>query len=309
MKNAFLLIVLCAVFAVPASGQEWQTVTSREGHFSAAFPGTPESLTSIVENEENDMIVHSLILEQGPRAFAVHYTDYPVSMLHNANIDTFMYNVREGVLESVDGRLLSEEPFVADTAFSGRSYRIDLPEGNMMRMKLVLVRQRLFQILAAMPVDDGYSPEIMRFMDSVNIEYDKVQPYVPRMLDSLEYTYEVDENGRYQLTLGFDDERSQLLYISPTVSVYTRREVYDIWSYALVTQDSLKRDLLTSLMKENGTMDGPRFQLYESDGVFYVVFSAIAEESHNVDTFTRLLYDVAIISDNFEEDLMGGDDY
>ncbi len=309
MKNVLMLIVLSVVCAVPVSGQEWQTVTSREGHFNALFPGAPEIQTSLVENEENDMIVHSLILEQGPRAFAVHYTDYPVSMLHNANIDTFMYNVREGVLESVNGTLLSEESFVADTVFSGRSYRIDLPEGNMMRMRLILVRQRLFQILAAMPADDGYSPEIIRFMDSVDIEYEKVQPYIPRMLDSLEYTYDVDENGRYQLTLGFDDERSQLLYISPTVSAYTRREVYDIWSYALVTQDSLKRDLLTSLMKENGTMDGPRFQLYESEGVFYVVFSAIAEESHNADTFTRLLHDVAIISDDFEEQLMGGDDY
>ncbi len=57
-------------------------------------------------------------------------------------------------------------------------------------------------------------------------------PVIARQLESLEYRYEVDEDGDYKLTFEVDDKRSQLAYILSTTEKFGNLQVREIWSPA-----------------------------------------------------------------------------
>ncbi len=63
-------------------------------------------------------------------------------------------------------------------------------------------------------------------------------PAVRRLLDKLEYKYDVDEEGDYRLTFGLDekdDGRSQLVFVRSPVETYGAHKVREIWSPAYLS--------------------------------------------------------------------------
>ncbi len=57
-------------------------------------------------------------------------------------------------------------------------------------------------------------------------------PRVGKLLDSLEYEYEVDEDGDYKLVMALDGDRTQLVFVRSPVETYGRQRVREIWSPA-----------------------------------------------------------------------------
>ena len=53
---------------------------------------------------------------------------------------------------------------------------------------------------------------------------------VGRELDSLEYTYEVDEDGDYRLVFNMGDDRTQLVFVRSSVETYGSHHIREIWS-------------------------------------------------------------------------------
>lgn len=53
---------------------------------------------------------------------------------------------------------------------------------------------------------------------------------IGRLLDSLEYKYEVDEDGDYRLVFELDNDRTQLVYVRSNVESYGTHNVREIWS-------------------------------------------------------------------------------
>ena len=54
--------------------------------------------------------------------------------------------------------------------------------------------------------------------------------HVARQLESLGYTYEVDEDGDYKMVFDLDDGRSQVAFVRSPVEVYGSLRVREIWS-------------------------------------------------------------------------------
>ena len=55
-------------------------------------------------------------------------------------------------------------------------------------------------------------------------------PHVARQLESLGYTYEVDEDGDYKMVFDVEDGRSQVAFVRSPVEVYGSLRVREIWS-------------------------------------------------------------------------------
>ena len=55
---------------------------------------------------------------------------------------------------------------------------------------------------------------------------------VGRALDTLKYTYEVDEDGDYKMVFDMDDSRSQLAFVRSTVEEFGKHKIREIWSPA-----------------------------------------------------------------------------
>src|SRR5688572_5543252 len=57
-------------------------------------------------------------------------------------------------------------------------------------------------------------------------------PAVRKLLEQLEYKYDVDEEGDYRLTFGVDEEddgRSQLVFVRSPVESYGSHRIREIW--------------------------------------------------------------------------------
>jgi len=55
-------------------------------------------------------------------------------------------------------------------------------------------------------------------------------PQVKQQLDSLDYTYEVDEDGDYRMVFDMENERTQLVFVRSAVETYGSHRVREIWS-------------------------------------------------------------------------------
>lgn len=53
---------------------------------------------------------------------------------------------------------------------------------------------------------------------------------VGRLLDGLEYKYEIDKDGDYQLVFEMDGDRTQLVFVRSNVETYGSHHVREIWS-------------------------------------------------------------------------------
>ena len=55
-------------------------------------------------------------------------------------------------------------------------------------------------------------------------------PAIGRLLDSLEYKYEVDEDGDYRLVFDMEDDRTQLVFVRSSVENYGSHKIREVWS-------------------------------------------------------------------------------
>lgn len=55
-------------------------------------------------------------------------------------------------------------------------------------------------------------------------------PSVGKLLDSLGYTYEVDDDGDYRLLFDVDEGRTQLAFVRSSVESYGSHRIREIWS-------------------------------------------------------------------------------
>ena len=55
-------------------------------------------------------------------------------------------------------------------------------------------------------------------------------PGIKAQLDSLEYAYEVDEDGDYRMVFDMEDERTQLVFVRSSVETYGAHRIREIWS-------------------------------------------------------------------------------
>ncbi len=51
-----------------------------------------------------------------------------------------------------------------------------------------------------------------------------------RLLDTLEYKYEIDDDGDYRLIFDMDNDRTQLVFVRSNVETYGSHHVREIWS-------------------------------------------------------------------------------
>ncbi|MGB3392820.1 MAG: hypothetical protein WA956_13615 [Stenotrophomonas sp.] len=59
---------------------------------------------------------------------------------------------------------------------------------------------------------------------------DEPDPKVAAQLDSLDYQYEVDDDGDYRMVFDMEDERTQLVFVRSSVETYGNHRIREIWS-------------------------------------------------------------------------------
>lgn len=112
-------------------------------------------------------------LEVGSLALAVVYNDYAAAKVEQQKPDALLNAARDAML--VEGRgkksKLLGEGKVAQSGIEGREFRAVTTAGMLLRVRMFLVKQRMYQLIVAMPSksEKGLEKQTLKFLDSFQL--------------------------------------------------------------------------------------------------------------------------------------------
>lgn len=141
---------------------EWKEFAPAGGGFSILFPGTPQSSTKTLKlSEQHSAELHIHSLTNPTLECSVIYADYPIPVGDPAVARAVLDYGAKGAVASVNAELLSLTE-ITHEGHPGRLLRERMPDGKILRAKMVLVGQRLFQVAFTTPREDGAAPQTVR---------------------------------------------------------------------------------------------------------------------------------------------------
>lgn len=150
---------------------EWQEFAPAGGGFSILFPGTPKSTTQTLRlSQQRSAELHVHILTNPTLECSVIYADYPIPVGDPAVARSVLDSGAKGAAASVSAELLSLTE-ITHEGHPGRLLRERMPDGKILRAKMVLVGQRLYQIAFTTPRPDGAAAETVRHYEETAAKF------------------------------------------------------------------------------------------------------------------------------------------
>jgi len=218
-------------------------------------------------------------------------------------------NIRNASLADRKGELLEEKNITIQT-FPARQVRIKVPKTDQYYdMHLILVKEHLYQIITISPIEEESDPAIEQFFTSFALDEDAGQNELEKYLKELGLEYEVDDNGQYNFTLIFQDERSQLVFITPVQLDYDSKQHYDIWSPVAKFQGDIPPEFASQLLYQNGQVEVGTYQVLNTSSGKLVVFSTKVASGVDVEVIKRVIIRISSVADDAEKHITHEDQY
>jgi hypothetical protein len=143
---------------------------SAEGRFSALFPKPPNVRKGEVTAKTGETLQQTTeYVSDGEHSFAVSYFDYGVDM--KFSIEGALVGGRNGILQSVNGTLLTEEPIGLDGA-QGQGVKIHAKTSAgtkfFARVQVYDINRRVY-FVQCMSTDNGAMSKCNKFADSFKV--------------------------------------------------------------------------------------------------------------------------------------------
>ncbi len=126
---------------------EWKLLLFPEGRFTILTPETLVEDKVLFNSGDAQIEMHAFRLTTFA-AFSVIYYDVPPSL--QSSVEEILSNLISGGIEQVNGRK-SEEKQIALNNFPGRYLTIEAGDGTIVKVKLYVVNQRVYQIMIQLP--------------------------------------------------------------------------------------------------------------------------------------------------------------
>lgn len=163
------LVIVTSVFISACTERKWTEYKPDDGSFVVSFPVTPTKSIKAINTVLGPMEVVTYTTSKNHLAYMVVVAEYPVDLINQADSVGILNDARDGAVANVQGNLMSEEIFNLG-GNPGRELKIAAVGGKgIARCKLVLVGNRLYQIIVVGPSDKAYAPEVRQFLDSFSL--------------------------------------------------------------------------------------------------------------------------------------------
>jgi hypothetical protein len=143
---------------VETDPQAWKEYSSTEGGFSILFPGAPSESSQLVDAAPGVQFKLRIYSLKTQAEYGVMYADYPIPVGDPAVAKRVLDNGAKGAVASVNSELLEIQEIALD-GHPGRYLKERMPGGELMRVKMLLVGQRMYQVAITTPREEGASAE------------------------------------------------------------------------------------------------------------------------------------------------------
>jgi hypothetical protein len=147
----------------------WFAFKPADGSFLASFPVEPTKAIRTVDTPMGQTDVTSYTSSEKQQTYTVTVADYPAEHIQEVGNPKFLDEARDAAVAATSGRLLSEKPFDLK-GHPGREITIAMSGGKgSFRCRLILVGNRLFQVIVAGPADEADARPVKRFLDAFSV--------------------------------------------------------------------------------------------------------------------------------------------
>lgn len=177
LSVSFLVSGYPAVQAVQAeqpiqvAQSNWEQFSSPEGGFTVLMPIKPTQQSKTTEGAALSLEDHRFIasLEEGKVTYTVSYTNFP------DELSQLPPNV---ILESISSRFTNDSKLkllnqqdITLSQYSGKEFKFETPDGNLVKQRVFLVKQRLYQLITEIPKarESALSSDVEKFMNSFQL--------------------------------------------------------------------------------------------------------------------------------------------
>ena len=136
------------VFQRNKDASRWRKFESSHGTFAVMFPGIPIETKRTIRTEMGNVASTRFTMVDGTSVtYDVMYNDYPKAGIIKVNPQKLLDAARDGLVNQTKGRLVAEKRITVG-GVTGRDEEILGPDGTRYWARLVLVRNRLYQLMA-----------------------------------------------------------------------------------------------------------------------------------------------------------------
>jgi hypothetical protein len=149
--------------------QAFEMYRSQEGRFSVLFPGEPKRILQSVDTPVGKI---DLVLYQAgskKTGFIVGYSDYPQEVIDKSNLGKMLDGARDGAVGNVGGELIDEMELEFQ-GYPGREVEIDVAGKTTVRSRLILIDNRLYQVMVVSPSLEIIEKKGTEFFDSFSVD-------------------------------------------------------------------------------------------------------------------------------------------
>lgn len=147
----------------------WREFEDAEGGFSVLLPATPTRRVKTIKIPNGELRLHTYALKTFAE-YTVIYADHPLVPGEPSAAKDFLDRYVVGVLAETKAELLNLEDISID-GHPGKYRRTRLPDGSIMRAKVVLAGRRIYQAAIYTPSEKGAPPETIKFRDAVAAKF------------------------------------------------------------------------------------------------------------------------------------------
>ena len=166
---ALLLGMMLALAGCESS--QWKDFHSKEGGFSVSMPGTPVEKRQAYHTQAGPVEAHFFTVEadRGSLVYMVVYGDYPEALMVADDGEMLLDAARDGAVGNIQGTLLGERS-VSMGGHPGRELQVLSSDGRLaLQMRIYLVKNRQYQVVAVMPKEARSTADRDRFLDSFRL--------------------------------------------------------------------------------------------------------------------------------------------
>jgi len=137
----------------------------------------------------------------------------------------------------------------------------------------------------------------------------KMDPRVRQALDAQNLNYTELENGNYRLHYTLEGDRTHLVLVESVTSEFGGMEIRDVWGMAWKGSE-LPYGTARKLLEDNALKKIGGWEVHEeADGDIFLIFNAKIPADSDGAALASATEAVAAVADEWEQRLMGSDDY
>ncbi len=164
-----------AVLVQPAPPPEvgrpagWMTFSPPDKSYSVFLPGNPLLQKLITPTPRGDMTNHMYRIEAGRIGYAVAHAEIPGIIPQGEQVTAMLEGGCNGALKNMPGTRVLRRATVTLQGYPGRELDMETAAGKIIKARLYLVRQRLYQLMVDVPAAEASSREVTAFLTSFHI--------------------------------------------------------------------------------------------------------------------------------------------